>query len=180
VQCESCLRWHYRVCGTGITQEQYRRANKGIEGTSWVCESCSCIVDRANSTAVTDISRLTSLEVSVITDDLVEEMVADEARDQTYIITGTTEPSVFQTVDDKHPYVAEVMHSHENPLPSVMCYTDQQATDFKAFITSHDGVVGVDRTFSLGKGFVTTTVYKSNKVTRANIGEPLILLSPLM
>ena len=93
VQCESCLRWHYRVCGTGITQKQYRRANKGIEDISWVCESCSCIVDRANSTAITDISRLTSMEVSVITDDLVEGMVADEARDQTYIIHVTAEPS---------------------------------------------------------------------------------------
>jgi len=49
VQCDSCLRWQHRVCGTGITQEQYRRANKGIEDISWVCESCSCIVDRANS-----------------------------------------------------------------------------------------------------------------------------------
>ena len=91
--------WSVNHASDGITeyaaQEQCRRANKGIEDISWVCESCSCIVDRANSTAVTDISRLTSLEVSVITDDLVEEMVADEARDQTYIITGTTEPSVF-------------------------------------------------------------------------------------
>ena len=42
------------------------------------------------------------------------------------------------------------------------------------------GVVVIDRTFSLGKCFVTTTVYKSHKVLRKITGDPPILLGPLM
>ncbi|WAR29273.1 hypothetical protein MAR_002841, partial [Mya arenaria] len=71
--------------------------------------------------------------------------------------------NVFQMVSEQHPFVAEVIYSRENPLPSVICYTDDQVKDFKSFVCSNEGVVGVDRTFSLGKCFVTTTVYKSNK-----------------
>jgi hypothetical protein len=50
----------------------------------------------------------------------------------------------------------------------------------KSFLSSKEGVVGIDRTFSLGKCFVTTTVYKSNKVLRKGTGDAPILLGPLM
>ena len=88
--------------------------------------------------------------------------------------------NVFQMVSDKHQFIAEVVHSRDYPLPSVICYTDDQVTDFESFLSSGEGVVGVDRTFSLGKCYVTTTVYKSHKVTRKETGEPPIFLGPLM
>ncbi|WAR23881.1 hypothetical protein MAR_037550, partial [Mya arenaria] len=51
--------------------------------------------------------------------------------------------------DEQHPFVAEVIHSRKNPLPSVICSTNDQVTDFKSFICSNESVIGVDRTFSL-------------------------------
>jgi transposase-like protein len=73
-----------------------------------------------------------------------------------------------------------MIHSRGNPLPSVICYTKEQLSDLKSFLSTPDGVIGVDRTFSLGKCFVTTTVFKSHKVLRKGTGEPPILIGPLL
>ncbi|WAR00152.1 LOW QUALITY PROTEIN: hypothetical protein MAR_024524, partial [Mya arenaria] len=66
--------------------------------------------------------------------------------------------NVFQMVSEKHPFVVEIIHSRENPLPSL--------NKSHTFISSNECVVGFDRTLLLGKCFVGTTVYKSNKDTR--------------
>ena len=88
--------------------------------------------------------------------------------------------NVIHQLNDNHPFVAEMIHSRESNLPIIICYTDEQLEDFKSFLSTKSGVVGVDRTFSLGKCFVTTTVYKSRKINRKGTGEPPILLGPLM
>ena len=80
IECESCMRWQHRVCGTGISQDMYRRVTKGLEQLSWSCEPCSSIDMQVNSTALENSARLASLEWSSITDEIVEDMVEEETR----------------------------------------------------------------------------------------------------
>jgi hypothetical protein len=72
---------------------------------------------------------------------------------------------------DKYPFVGGNHNSRYNKLPLIICYTEEQVIDFKFFVKSKAGVVGVDRTFCPGKCFVTTTLYKVQKAT----GEPPII-----
>ena len=78
---------------------------------------------------------------------------------------------------DSNPFVQQVYKSKGN-LPNFILYTDEQIDDVKYFI-SHQGniVLGVDRTFNLGSFFVTSFVYKNQRVTRSNNSEehPLFL-----
>jgi len=99
LECESCMRWQHRVCGTGISQDMYRRVMKGLEQLSWSCELCSSIDMQVNSTALKESARLASLEWSSIKDEIVEDMVEEETRTEeemeefsnaTYIVEPVT------------------------------------------------------------------------------------------
>ena len=76
-------------------------------------------------------------------------------------------------------FVAEIIHTRDQGPLVIICYTDQQITDLGSFLTNEYGVVGIGRTFNLGKCFVTTLVYKSHKVVRTTTREPPILLGPV-
>ncbi|XP_062591513.1 uncharacterized protein LOC134253000 [Saccostrea cucullata] len=41
VQCDRCEAWQHRTCETGITRQQYRRVNKGLETLDFTCSNCS-------------------------------------------------------------------------------------------------------------------------------------------
>ena len=78
---------------------------------------------------------------------------------------------------DSNSFVQQVYKS-KGSLLNFILYTDEQIDDVKYFI-SHQGnlVLGVDRTFNLGSFFVTSFVYKNQRVTRSNNSEehPLFL-----
>ena len=51
---------------------------------------------------------------------------------------------------DSHPFVQSIGHLKDQ-VPTVICYTADQMKDFKQFIKSGVGRLGIDRTFNLGK-----------------------------
>lgn len=81
---------------------------------------------------------------------------------------------------DGHPFVYEIIHSRDSENPLIFCCSDEQLADLRSFLKSNGGVVGIDRTFLLGRCYVTLLVYKSQKVVRKETGEPPIMLGPLM
>ena len=87
---------------------------------------------------------------------------------------------VIKLLSSGHPYVAEIIHARDIPKPIIICYTSDQLLDFRSFLASNGGVIGVDRTFMLGPCYVTTIVFKSHKVVRRETGEPPIMMGPLM
>ena len=44
LECEQCTRWQHRICGTGITQTQYRTAIKTNAEIKWKCKGCTSIL----------------------------------------------------------------------------------------------------------------------------------------
>ena len=44
LQCSGCDRWQHRRCGTGITRNQYREANRTGGFIDWDCEECRAAV----------------------------------------------------------------------------------------------------------------------------------------
>ena len=40
IQCERCSKWQHRLCKTGVTFEDYKRACKEQLDLCWVCELC--------------------------------------------------------------------------------------------------------------------------------------------
>ena len=82
-----------------------------------------------------------------------------------------------------HPYV-QAVHTLKGKPPLVILYTEQQLRDLRNFCCSTDGrspssVLGVDRTFNLGKCFVTLTVYKHKFLRRKGQDYAPIMLGPL-
>ena len=64
--------------------------------------------------------------------------------------------------------------------PSIILYTDEQLADFRSFLdTDSEHVVGVDRTFNLGRCYVTTMVYKNLKVRRTATDDHPVMLGPM-
>ena len=81
---------------------------------------------------------------------------------------------------DNHPFVQQV-HKSKGSLPNFILYSDDQIDDIKYFI-SHQGklVLGVDRTFNLGSFFVTSFVYKNQRIVRSNnSSEHPLFLGPI-
>ena len=62
----------------------------------------------------------------------------------------------------------------------ITLYSDEQLIDMKRNCTGKDGsVIGVDRTFNLGRGFVTATSYKNRSVESNKTGQYPVFLGPL-
>ncbi|XP_052219033.1 uncharacterized protein LOC127836436 [Dreissena polymorpha] len=79
-----------------------------------------------------------------------------------------------------HQFVSEIIHSRDSEQPLILCCSEEQLADLRSFLKSNGGVVGIDRTFLLGRCYVTLLVYKSLKVVRKGTGEPPIMLGPMM
>lgn len=83
--------------------------------------------------------------------------------------------NVFQMASGKHPLVAEVIHSQDNPQPSVICYTNKQISDFKTFVSSKEGVTG---RFHSGSVSLPRRFTNQAKSYEKGTGEPPIMLGP--
>ena len=60
VQCDVCNRWQHRICDTGISREDYRRAVRSGDGIDWRCEDClnmsmGLLLPNAESSRVNEI-----------------------------------------------------------------------------------------------------------------------------
>ena len=72
---------------------------------------------------------------------------------------------VLAMVND-HPFVQSIIHNKDQ-VPNVICYTNEQIIDLKHFVrNSNNQAIGIDRTFNLGNYYVTTLVYKNQRVVR--------------
>ena len=40
LECDHCNKWQHRICGTGISQQEYREAVRSREGFDWICGPC--------------------------------------------------------------------------------------------------------------------------------------------
>ena len=67
-----------------------------------------------------------------------------------------------------------------NPKNLITLYSDEQLIDMKRNCTGKDGsVIGVDRTFNLGRVFATATSYKNRSVESNKTGQYPVFLGPL-
>ena len=72
---------------------------------------------------------------------------------------------VLGMVND-HPFVQFIIHNKDQ-VPNVICHTNEQIIDLKHFVRiSKHQAIGIDRTFNLGNYYVTTLVYKNQRVVR--------------
>ncbi|CAC5426659.1 unnamed protein product [Mytilus coruscus] len=74
---------------------------------------------------------------------------------------------IFSLVNNTD-FVNEVVYTEGNNKPLlVICYTKNMMKDMTQFLKSdNDRILGVDRTFNLGAGYVINFVYKNTKVLR--------------
>ena len=78
-----------------------------------------------------------------------------------------------------HPFIQKVEHSKNN-VPSIILYSDEQMTDFNKIIgTSKEPRVGIDRTFNLENVYVTSSVYKNERVIRIDSSDHPVFLGPV-
>lgn len=86
---------------------------------------------------------------------------------------------VLGMVND-HPYVQTVIHNKDQ-VPNIICYTQEQMQDLRHFVKhAKQKPIGIDRTFNLGNFYVTTLVYKNQRVVRKTTDEHPIFLGPVM
>ena len=67
---------------------------------------------------------------------------------------------------NEHPFVQTIIHNKDQ-VPNIICYTNKQILDLKHFVKNapHEQIK-IDRTFNLGNYYVTTIVYKNQRVVR--------------
>ena len=81
---------------------------------------------------------------------------------------------------NSHRYVQSIIHNKDQ-VPAIICYTPEQMTDLKHFLSNErDDPLGIDRTFNLGAFYVTTIVYKNQRIRRKESdndkdGKPIFL-----
>lgn len=88
---------------------------------------------------------------------------------------------VLSVLSEVHssPFIQQVINT-KNKNPSIILYTSDQIADLKSNCSGEDGsVLGVDRTFNLGKFFVTSFSYKNKKVINRKTKQYPILLGPV-
>ena len=78
-----------------------------------------------------------------------------------------------------HPYVQEMVLT-KGKQPVTILYSEDQMSDFRRNCVGYNSsVIGVDRTFNLGKVFVTTMTYKNRCVTNRKTGQYPVFLGPV-
>ena len=75
LQCDGCLRWQHRTCGTGITQAEYHEAVNNGGSIEWQCSTCD--VPLAESTPVLFDCTSASDNLSTLPDDPDQSTVYD-------------------------------------------------------------------------------------------------------
>jgi hypothetical protein len=86
--------------------------------------------------------------------------------------------NVLSMVKD-HPFIQKVEQSKNN-VPSIILYSYEQMTDFQKSIgTSKKKRVGIDGTFNLGNFYVTSFVYKNERVIRKDSSDHPAFLGPV-
>lgn len=92
---------------------------------------------------------------------------------------------VLGMVND-HPFVQTIIHNKDQ-VPNIILYTEEQILDLKHFIkNAKNQQIGIDRTFNLGNYYVTTLVYKNQRIIRKptqsteELEEHPIFLGPVM
>ena len=82
---------------------------------------------------------------------------------------------------NEHPFVQTFIHNKDQ-VPSLICYSTEQILDLKHFVKhAKHQQIRIDRTFNLGNYYVTTLVYKNQRVERKQSREELpIFLGPVM
>ena len=85
---------------------------------------------------------------------------------------------------NEHPFVQTIIHNKDQ-VPNIICYTKEQILDLKHFVkNAPNQQIGIDRTFNLGSYYVTTLVYKNQRVVRKQSegkqDEHPIFLGPIM
>ena len=81
---------------------------------------------------------------------------------------------VLSLVQEQNNVKAAFLDS-DKPMCVILC-DDWQIIDLKRFCTSmHQSVLGIDRTFNLGKCFVTVTTYKYTDAVHNHTSEPVFL-----
>lgn len=79
-----------------------------------------------------------------------------------------------------NPFVHEVVLTKDKK-PVVIIYSDKQMQDMKRNCLGENGsVMGVDRTFNLGKFYVTAFSYKNRCVVRTRTDDHPVMLGPCM
>jgi molybdopterin converting factor small subunit len=78
------------------------------------------------------------------------------------------------------PYIQEVILTKDKK-PAVIVYSDDQLTDMKRNCIGDDcSVLGVDRTFNLGRFYVTTISYKNRCVLRKRTNDYPVMFGPCL
>ena len=75
------------------------------------------------------------------------------------------------------PLLCDLARLQKGRLPNFILYDDMQMDDLQYFILHQGNLpLGIDRTFNFGPFFVTSLVYKNQRVTRKhNKDNPLFL-----
>jgi len=81
-------------------------------------------------------------------------------------------------VQDRHPFVRQVLHDH-GKSPSIVMYTDEQMKDLKKLCCSGRTVLGFDKTFNLCDMHVTTSCFKQLTVEKSDTGKPPLFIGPI-
>lgn len=79
-----------------------------------------------------------------------------------------------------NPYIQEVTLTKDKQ-PTVIIYSDEQLMNMKTNCNGDNGsILGVDRTFNLGKFYVTAFSYKNRTVVSRKTGMYPIMLGPIL
>ena len=78
-----------------------------------------------------------------------------------------------------HEFVQRVNHGKNCPT-SIILYVAQQILDIKRFCCSGSTVLGIDKTFNLGKVYATVMVFKNLSVVKSSTGEHPLFLGPIL
>ena len=76
-------------------------------------------------------------------------------------------------------FVQRVNHGKNCPT-SIILYVAQQILDIKRFCCSGSTVLGIDKTFNLGKVYATVMVFKNLSVVKSSTGEHPLFLGPIL
>ncbi|KAL9982107.1 hypothetical protein ACROYT_G010906, partial [Oculina patagonica] len=84
LQCDGCLRWQHRTCGTGVTLADYRAAVRSEASIDWRCEPCmveSSPVPVHESTPVDFVANsvLESSDESAVPDSVADESAVPDS-----------------------------------------------------------------------------------------------------